>query len=56
MRAEEGDESLDEYAAEGEQTLDKIKDAQRARSPLGRVVRGFREFFGIGQPAKNHPE
>lgn len=38
MRAEEGDESVKDYAIEGEQTLDKIKDAQRAgANPLTRI-------------------
>jgi hypothetical protein len=39
MRAEEGDETVNDYAIEGKQTLGRIKDSQRAGSPLGRVVR-----------------
>ncbi|WP_172826687.1 hypothetical protein [Mycobacterium sp. 1423905.2] len=29
MRAEEGDESVKDYAKEGEQTLNRIKDSQQ---------------------------
>ncbi|WP_197504722.1 hypothetical protein [Mycobacterium sp. 852002-51163_SCH5372311] len=45
MRAEEGDETVDDYAAEGKQTFDRIKDSQRASSPVGRVVRRITKFF-----------
>jgi hypothetical protein len=45
MRAEEGDETVNDYAAEGKQTLGRIKDPQRARSPLGRFVRRLTKFF-----------
>ena len=38
MRAEEGDETVGDYAREGKQTHDRIKETQRAGSPLGRVV------------------
>jgi len=38
MRAEEGDETVKDYAAEGEETLSRIKDSQQARNPLGRFV------------------
>ncbi len=38
MRAEEGDETVGDYAREGKQTHDKIKEVQRAGSPLGRVA------------------
>lgn len=48
MRAEEGDETVKDYAAEGKQTLDKIKDGQRAGNPVGRLIRRIREFFGVG--------
>lgn len=51
MRAEEGNESLKDYAVEGEQTLDKIKESQPARSPLGRflrrIVKGSRGGQGV---------
>jgi hypothetical protein len=45
MRAEEGDETVNDYAIEGKQTLGRIKDSQRARSPVGRVVRRFAKFL-----------
>jgi hypothetical protein len=45
MRAEEGDETVNDYAAQGKQTLGRIKDSQRAGSPLGRIVRRFTKFF-----------
>ncbi|ORW16328.1 hypothetical protein AWC19_22275 [Mycobacterium palustre] len=45
MRAEEGDETVNEYAAKGKQTLGKIKDTQRQGSPLGRIVRRITRLF-----------
>lgn len=45
MRAEEGDESVTDYAVEGKQTHDRIKEEQRARSPLGRVVQRIGKLF-----------
>ncbi|WP_172831658.1 hypothetical protein [Mycobacterium asiaticum] len=40
MRAEEGDESIEDYAAEGEQTLNRIKDTQsESGNPLTRIGR-----------------
>jgi hypothetical protein len=48
MRAEEGDESVDDYAAEGKETLDRIKDSQRAGSPVGRVIRRITRLFRSG--------
>jgi hypothetical protein len=45
MRAEEGDESVNDYAREGKQTHDKIKDIQRAGSPWGRVVQRIAKLF-----------
>jgi hypothetical protein len=45
MRAEEGNETVNDYAVEGKQTLGRIKDSQRAASPLGRIVRRFAKFF-----------
>jgi len=45
MRAEEGNETVNDYAIEGEQTLDRIKDSQRARTPLGRVVRRLAKLW-----------
>nr|WP_197283653.1 hypothetical protein [Mycobacterium sp. Marseille-P9652] len=41
MRAEEGDESVKDYAAEGKQTLDNINDSRRSRIRLGDVARRF---------------
>jgi len=41
MRAEEGDESVEDYAAEGEQTLRRIKGSQRAGARLGEAARRF---------------
>jgi hypothetical protein len=45
MRAEEGDETVNDYAAKGEQTLGRIKDSQRQGSPFGRVVRRLAKLF-----------
>jgi hypothetical protein len=45
MRAEEGDETVNEYAAEGKQTLGRIKDSQRQGSPFGRIVRRIARIF-----------
>jgi hypothetical protein len=44
--AEEGDETINGYAVQGEQTLGRIKDSQRAGSPAGRIVRRFASSFG----------
>ncbi len=46
MRAEEGDETVKDYAVKGRQTLGRIKDSQRARNPVGRLVRRVARFFG----------
>jgi hypothetical protein len=45
MRAEGGDETVNDYAVEGKQTHDRIKEVQRAGSPLGRVVARIAELF-----------
>jgi hypothetical protein len=45
MRAEEGDETVNDYAKEGKQTHDRIKEAQRAGSPSGRVVARIVKLF-----------
>ena len=45
MRAEEGDETVDDYATEGKQTFDRIKGSQRASGPVGRAVRRITKFF-----------
>jgi hypothetical protein len=44
MRAEEGDESVKDYAVKGEQTLNRIKDQQRQSGNIltrigGRLLR-----------------
>ncbi|MDT5148163.1 MAG: hypothetical protein QOC58_2808 [Mycobacterium sp.] len=41
MRAEEGDETVKDYAAEGKQTLDSIKSSKRSGSRLGAIARRF---------------
>ncbi|BAX94580.1 hypothetical protein [Mycobacterium shigaense] len=45
MRAEEGDETLKDYAAEGEQALDKMKDSEREPSLVGRIVGRISKVF-----------
>jgi len=45
MHAEEGDETVNDYAIEGKQTLGRIKGSQRAGSPLGRLVQRIARFF-----------
>lgn len=45
MRAEEGDESVKDYAVEGQQTLGKIKASQRSGSRLGEVARRFAKLW-----------
>ena len=47
MRAEEGDETAKDYAAEGKQTLGRIKESQRASNPVFRVARKIGNFFGF---------
>lgn len=51
MRAEEGDESVEDYAAEGKQTMGKIKSTQRAAGRLGDVARRFAKLWG----GRDHP-
>ncbi len=41
MRAEEGDETVNDYAIEGKQTLGRIKSSQRAGARVGDVARRF---------------
>lgn len=41
MRADDGDETVDDYAAEGRQAPGKIKGAQYPRSGLRGVARRF---------------
>lgn len=45
MRADEGDESVKDYAKEGRQTMGKIKDSQRAGNPLAKAARRFTGLF-----------
>ncbi|CQD21356.1 hypothetical protein BN1232_05238 [Mycobacterium lentiflavum] len=45
MRAEEGDESVTDYAREGKQTHDRITEARRARGPLRRITQRVAKFF-----------
>jgi len=45
MRAEEGDETVNDYAVEGKQAHDRIKDSQRAGSPVGRLVARIAKLF-----------
>ena len=49
MRAEEGDETIKDYADEGEQTLSKIKDAQdSSANPLTRIGRRLSKLLPGG--------
>ncbi len=45
MRAEEGDETVNDYAVEGKQTLARIKTSQRTGSRLGEVARRFAKLW-----------
>jgi hypothetical protein len=45
MRAEEGDETVNDYAIEGKQTLGIIKDSHRAGSPLSEGIPALRQFL-----------
>lgn len=49
MRADEGDETVNDYAVEGEQTLGRIKDSQR--SALGRFLLRITTFVGANKAA-----
>jgi hypothetical protein len=46
MRAEEGDETVKDYAREGQQTLGRIKASQRAGGRLGDIARRFARLWG----------
>jgi hypothetical protein len=49
MRAEEGDETVKDYAAEGRQTLNRINDSRRSGgNPLSRVARRLRKLVPGG--------
>ncbi|MCV7199857.1 hypothetical protein [Mycobacterium angelicum] len=43
MRAEEGDESVQDYAAEGQQALSRIKSSRRGG--LGRIAHRFAQLW-----------
>lgn len=49
MRAEEGDESVKDYAVEGQETLGRIKNSQRRPLRLGDVARRFARMWR-GEP------
>ena len=49
MRAEEGDETVDDYAVEGKETLDRIKDSQPPETLFGRTIRRITNFFRTGK-------
>jgi len=51
MRAEEGDESVKDYAEESRQALGKIKESQRAGGRLGDIARRFARAWR-GDPGK----
>ena len=45
MRAEEGDESVKDYADEGKQTMNRIKGLQRPGGLVGDVARRFAKLW-----------
>ncbi len=45
MRAEEGDETVKDYATEGKQALGRIKASQRAGTRLGDVAKRFARLW-----------
>lgn len=45
MRAEEGDESVKDYANEGRETLGRIKASQHAGDRLGDIARRFASLW-----------
>ncbi|WP_085243057.1 hypothetical protein [Mycobacterium europaeum] len=50
MRAEEGDETVNDYAAEGKQALGRIKASQWAGNRLGDVARRFSRLWRGDHP------
>jgi hypothetical protein len=49
MRAEEGDETVKDYAAEGRQALNKINDARDSGgNPLSRIAHRLRKLMPGG--------
>ncbi|BBY40746.1 hypothetical protein MMAN_48800 [Mycobacterium mantenii] len=49
MRAEEGDETVKDYASEGREALGRIKASQHAGGRLGNIARRFAGLWGRGQ-------
>ncbi|OJZ75524.1 hypothetical protein BRW65_02935 [Mycobacterium paraffinicum] len=45
MRAEEGDETVNDYAEEGKQALGRIKASQRSGNLLGDVAKRFARLW-----------
>ncbi len=55
MRAEEGDETVKDYAVEGQQMLGRIKASQRAGIRLGDVARRFARLWRGDHEAGDKP-
>lgn len=45
MRAEEGDETVNDYAIEGRQTLGRITASQHAGDRIGHIARRFASLW-----------
>ncbi len=56
MRAEEGDETVSDYAAEGKQALGRIKASQWAGSRLGDVARRFSRLWRGDHSSEGKPD
>jgi hypothetical protein len=56
MRAEEGDETVEDYAVEGRQTLGRIQAIQRSgRRRLGEIAGRFARRWGGGAAGDKPP-
>jgi hypothetical protein len=55
MRAEEGDETVGDYAAEGKQALGRIKASQRSGNPLREVARRLARLWRGDHEAEDKP-
>ncbi|OBG55823.1 MULTISPECIES: hypothetical protein [unclassified Mycobacterium] len=55
MRAEEGDETVKDYAAEGKQALGRIKSSQRSGNRFGDVAKRFARLWGGDRAAEDGP-
>lgn len=56
MRAEEGDETVKDYANEGRETLGRIKASQHAGGRLGDIARRFaNRWRGQREPREAQP-